>query len=141
MRDLFNYELNGYYPHMNFRDKAIWERFIEKFPDMYEKCQYDYHVGDAPNFNTFTDDDEDWNQDMLYRLRIDVLGHTPDKVDIIEVKPQAGASTIGQIEGYKTLYERDGHAEKPVSMCIITDILKPNMEYLCKEKGIKLFVV
>jgi hypothetical protein len=141
MRDLFNFELRPNYPHMNFRDKEIWERFILKFPGAYNNVQYDFHVGDAPPFNTLYDDDTDYNQDMLYRLRIDVLGHTDDYTDIIEVKPQAGPSTIGQIEGYKMLYERDEEPKKPIRMVIVTNELKPNMDYLCKAKNILLIVV
>lgn len=141
MRDLFNFELRPNYPHMNVRDKEIWERFVVKFAGAYQSVQYDFHVGEAPPFNTLYDDNEDLNQDMLYRLRIDVIGHTSNTIDIIEVKPSAGPSTIGQLESYKVLYERDEEPQKPIRMVIVTNELKPNMDYLCRAKGIELVVV
>jgi hypothetical protein len=141
MREIFTFEKRADYPHMNIRDKEIWERFIDKYPDAYKNCQYDFHVGDAPPFNTLYDDETDKNQDMLYRLRIDVVAGSPLGIDIIEVKPSAGPSTIGQVEGYKTLYVRDEEPSQPVGMVIVTDKENPNMRYLCKEKGIALIVV
>lgn len=90
MRDLFKFEKRPSYPHMSAADTLIWERFIDKYFDAYDNVQYDFHIGDAPPFNTLMDDDTDKNQDMLYRLRIDVIGNSNNKVDIIEIKPSAG---------------------------------------------------
>lgn len=141
MRDLFKFELRPSYPHMNIRDVEIWERFIAKFPGAYNQVQYDFHIGEAPPFNTLMDNGEDKNQDMLYRLRIDVVGETDTEIDICEIKPSAGPSTIGQVRGYKTLYERDEEPKKKVRAVIITDKLNPNMDFLCKADGVFLIVV
>lgn len=141
MRDIFKYEKRTDYPHMNFRDKALWERFLEKYPDAYKQVQYDFHIGDAPPFNTLMDDGEDLNQDMLYRLRIDVVGGSPLGIDIIEVKPNAGPSAIGQLEAYRDLYIRDEEPTAKVGAVIITDVEKPNMRFLCQQKGIGLVIV
>ena len=141
MRDIFKFEKRTNYPHMNVRDKEIWERFIDKYPDAYKSAQYDFHIGDAPPFNTLMDDDEDRNQDMLYRLRIDVIGWSLDSLDIIEVKPNAGPSTIGQVKSYATLYKRDEEPQIQVRTIIVTDKEQPNMKYLCKAEGVELVVV
>lgn len=141
MRDIFPYEKRAEYPHMNKRDKEIWERFIDKYPDVYKQCQYDFHVGEAPPFNTLDDDGTDRNQDMLYRLRIDVIAGSPLGVDIIEVKPSAGPATIGQIKSYKMLYVRDEEPAGDVGMIIVTDKENPNMQWLCAQEGVKLIVV
>lgn len=141
MRDLFKFEIGNWYPHMSKADRAIWERFILKYVDAYDSMQYDLHVGDPPPFNTLMDDDEDKNQDMLYRLRIDAVGYTDMEIHTIEIKPNAGPSTIGQVKSYKTLYERDEQPRLPVRAVIITDIERPNMAYLCKQEGVFLIVV
>lgn len=141
MRDIFKYEKNGYYPHMSKADTAIWERFMTEYPDAYKQCQYDFHVGDAPPFNTLDDDDTDRNQDMLYRLRIDVVAGSALGIDLIEIKPDAGVAAIGQLKSYKALYMRDEEPNQEVGMIIITDKMRPNMEWLCKQEGIKLIIV
>lgn len=141
MLDVFKYEKGNWYPHMKPRDVEIWERFIDKYPEMYSLCQYDFTVGDPPAFNTKWDDGTDKNQAELYRLKIDVLAHTPDRIDVIEVKPDANASTIGQVKGYRTLYIRDEKPTKKVGMVIVTNNEKLNMRYLCEAEGVKLFIV
>lgn len=141
MIDVFKYEKRYWYPHMKPYDVAIWERFIEMWPDEYESCQYDYHVGDPPPFNPLMDDDEDLNQDALYRLKIDVVAHKNGEIDIIEIKPNAGASAIGQVKGYRDLYIRDEQPKEKINMVIITDRLRPNMLYLCQQENVELVVV
>ena len=141
MRDVFKYEKRAKYPHMKPRDIEIWERFIAKFPDAYQAVQYDFHVGDPPGFNPLYDDGTDKNQDALYRLKIDVVGFAGNTIDIIELKPSAGPSTIGQVKGYKTLYIRDENPKEQVNTVIITDVENPNMGFLCKSEGVVLIVV
>jgi hypothetical protein len=141
MRDIFKFEKRPSYPHMNVRDVEIWERFIDKYPGIYNSVQYDFHIGDAPPFNTLMDDGTDKEQDKLYRLRIDVVGESDYYCDILEIKPSAGPSTIGQVESYKTLYERDEEQQKAVRAVIVTDKENPNMAFLCKQKGVQLIVV
>lgn len=141
MRDMFKYELRAKYPHMKPRDIGIWERFVVKYPNAYQAVQYDFHVGDPPSFNPLYDDGTDKNQDALYRLKIDVVGFAGNDIDIIELKPSAGPSTIGQVKGYKTLYERDEAPKEPVNVVILTDVENPNMAYLCKSEGVKLIIV
>lgn len=129
------------YPHMSVQDTAIWERFMAKYPKAYSLCQYDFHIGDGPPFNPLMDNGDDLNQDMLYRLRIDVVGHLNGNNDIIELKPNAGVSTIGQVQSYKELFIRDGYKTGKVQAVIITDRLQPNMDYLCKQAGVILIIV
>ena len=126
---------------MSKLDTEIWNRFLDKYSDAYDSVQYDFHVGEAPPFNTLMDDDEDKNQDKLYRFRIDAIGFGKESIDIIEVKPNARLTALGEVENYRMLYVRDEEPQLPVGMVIITDKEMPNMGYLCKAKGIKLVVV
>lgn len=141
MVDIFKYGKSYWYPHMKPRDIEIWERFMEKYPDMYHSCQYDYEVGDVPDFVANSTDIADQNQASLYRLKIDVIGYKRDEMHMIELKPDAGPSTIGQIKGYKALYLRDEIQTLPITPVIITDRERPNMRFLCAEEGVLLFVV
>ncbi len=141
MLDTFKYEIRPSYPHMSLADTRIWERFIQENPDAYDSVQYDFHVGEAPGFNTLMDDGSDKNQDKLYRLRIDVVARHGSSVDIVEIKPKAGPSSIGQLKAYSTLYKRDEEPIGSVDMVLITDIEMPNMHYLCKSEGVTLIVV
>lgn len=141
MLDVFLYGKRPSYPHMSVKDTEIWNRFIDKFPTAYKTCQYDFHVGDTAPFDTTIDGSGVANQDMLYRLRIDVIGQTDTKVSVIEIKPKAGPSSIGQLQSYTALYERDKFTNKPIDMILVTDQEMQNMDWLCKDANIKLIVV
>lgn len=141
MLDVFKYEKGYWYPHMKPRDVAIWERFIDEYPDRYHSCQYDVEVGDIPDFVKNAETEAERKQGALYQWKIDAIGYMPDRLEIIELKPDAGASTIGQIEAYRELYLRDYKPTLPVSLCIVTDREVTNMRMLCEKKGISLFVV
>ena len=141
MVDSFPYEKRYKYPHFESSHAILWEKFIDQNPKAYDTVQYDLHVGDPPPFDPTLADGTDINQDALYRFKIDVVGHFNGGVDIIEIKPNAGASAIGQVQGYKTLYIRDERPSGNVGMVIITDKLNQNMEYLCKRENIALIVV
>lgn len=140
MRDLLEYKKLPSYPHMSKADSAIWERFITKYPDQFIEVQYDFHVGEPPSFNTLTDEGEDWNQDMLYRKRIDAIGHTDTQCFIIELKPNAGMSTIGQVKGYKMLYDEEGWTTKKTVPMIITDSMSADTQRYCEKEGV-LFII
>lgn len=140
MIDVFPFEKRYKYPHMKPNDVTIWERFIDKNKEAYKTVQYDFNIGDPPPFNPFIGGTEDLNQDALYRLKIDVVGHTNSYIHIIEVKPKAGPSAIGQVQSYLEIYTRDYKTTQPVRAVILTDSIQPNMQYLCEKAGVLLIV-
>lgn len=129
------------YPHMKPRDVAIWERFIEALPNAYEECIYDQPLGNGETVPEGTDPEiaKDWK--VLTQWKVDVVGYYNGSVDVIEVKPDAGISAIGQVKSYAYLFDQlDGDA-KPVRPVIVTDRERPDMRALCAEQGVTLIVV
>src|SRR3990167_9230581 len=94
------YEKRPWYPNMRPEDVAIWERFIDKFPDEYQKVSYDVLVGSPPPFDTNVNADGSGDDVRLYKKKIDVVGFRQGVTDIIEFNPAAGMSALGQIIGY-----------------------------------------
>jgi hypothetical protein len=141
MLELFTYEKRYWYPHMKPNDVAIWERFIEKYPDQYETVIYDFAIGDVPPFMEQTSSVEGQAMRELYKLKIDVLGFRDGFIDLIEVKQDASASSIGQLVGYVALYMRDEKPTLPIVPVLITNTLKTNMDFLTTQQGVKLYVV
>ncbi len=141
MLEYFKFEKRYWYPHMKPLDIAIWERFIDQNPGMYETCQYDVEVGDIPPFITESPEEEVRKQGNLYQLKIDVIGYRQSGSDIIELKPAAGPATIGQVQSYKALYERDYAPSVKPGLVIVTDSERANMRFLCEQAGVKLILV
>lgn len=141
MTETFPYSKRSHYPHMKPADIAIWERFIDQNPTAYKSVQYDYLVGAPPPFDPTVNAATGGEVSDLYRKKIDVVGFTNSDIHIIEVKPNAGPSAIGQVKGYAALYRRDEHPILPVHSVIITDVLRPDLEFIAAEEHIILIVI
>ncbi len=141
MPEKYTYHLRSHYPNMRPEDVAIWEHFILKYPDMYEEVAYDVLVGSPPGFPTIVGEGPASDDLRLYKKKIDVVGYRLGRVDIIELKPRAGAAALGQVNGYKTLYIRDISADPAPFAVLITDELRTDMQMLADEAKVLLFVV
>lgn len=137
----YPYELRSWYPHMKPADVVIWQRFIEKYPGMYDRVSYDVPVGTPPDFNTVVNPVTGGDAIALYKQKIDVVGFIADQIDIIEVKPQAGTKALGQAAGYAHMYARDFEPAVIPRAVVVTDRLTPDLEYVARKLGVLLIVV
>jgi len=114
---------------------------MEKYPDAYDACQYDVPVGDDPSFDTTAGGDKEGEEWRLYQKKIDVVASVGGGLTIIELKPRAGASTIGQIKLYKKLYVRDYSPAEQPKMLIITDAMNADVQEFANEEGVAVIIV
>lgn len=126
---------------MKPNDVAIWERFIDQFPTAYDECEYDVAVGSAPEFDTVVNDENQATADKLYQRKIDVVGWKDGKCHVIELKPRAGTSALGQVRGYVHLYIKEHGNVGPCTPVVITDSLGADMPELAESMGVKLIIV
>jgi len=137
----FPYKILSKYPHLRPEDVRIWEDFIRSFPNFYESVDYDLKVGTPRQYPGKDKDIYKKDLEYLSRKRIDVVGYTHNEVHIIEVKPRASFSAIGQVIGYAELYVPYVPAGMLVSAVIVTDEEIPDIRDLCFKKGIFYFLV
>lgn len=128
------------YKHMGERDAAIWERFILLNPSAFDAVAYDIPVGEGAAFDTVVSPDTGGDQARLYKKKIDVVASRGDVLFIVEVKPEAGLGAIGQVVSYGSLFKREYEPTQALQLAIITDHVKPDMEFLAKEQRVALFV-
>lgn len=128
------------YPHMMPEDRAIWERFIDANPMAFEMCAYDVPVGSVPEFDTTVNAESGGNAEKLYKKKIDVVAFKGEVLFIIELKPKAGTGTIGQVKGYRTLFKRDYNPKQILQAMIITDEMRPDMEFLAEEERVQILI-
>lgn len=140
-RTLYLQEKLPKYPHLLPADVDLWERFIEKHPEFFQQVEYDVHVGGTIDVLEWWTDEDRRNFSWLACKRIDVVGHKGGKVWLIEVKPEAGLSAIGQLISYRLLYERRFAPTAPLVMCLVTDSLTPDEQWLTSKLGISVFLV
>jgi hypothetical protein len=122
-------------------DVAIWERFIRNNPSAYHFCQYDVPVGDGPEFDTLVSEETGGHQEMLYKKKIDVVAMKGENIDIIELKPNAGSSAVGQVKNYKRLYIRDYSPTVQLRCIIITDAASKDTLAFAGEEGVEVIIV
>lgn len=138
---MYEYTRRYKYPHMSPADTTIWEKFIDTFPTRYSTVDYDFALGSTPLTSEQIASEADANMVRLWQKRIDVLAKQGDETHIIEVKPSAGASALGQVLSYCELYKGYVDPFAKVKPILITDSLKPDMALLAESMGVQLIIV
>jgi len=126
----YPYEKRYKYPHLKPLDIAIWERYISAKPDFWETVDYDLAIGTGAPIAPGTEENMARDFKILTQYKIDVVGYKGDTIDIVEVKPNAGASALGQAKSYELLYRRDVDQVSPLRTRLITDTIGADMPHL-----------
>jgi len=135
------YEPLPEYSHLMPSDTTLWNRFLVAYPDIYTAVAYDVlvGVGTSPPPDIPPDLIDMWA--FLTARKIDVLARTDTARTIIELKPNAGLSAIGQLIGYRILFSDSYPMEPTPSLLLITDFLKPDISTICTALDISITVV
>lgn len=129
------------YPHLGASEKELWDRFIQKFPDAYDQVVYDLALGTGLDLPLTATGKLVGNLHYLSRYKIDVIGFKGDRVDIIECKPRAGATAIGQLDHYKELYM--GYIDPNVlpNKILLTDVLRTDLPITAQKNNVKIVLI
>lgn len=138
---LFPPDFRGKYPHMFPRDIAVWERFLDKYGELYEGFYYDVICGKEVKMHPNWEDPYRKDAYILSKLRIDAVGEKSDGIDIIEVKPRGTMGSMGQLLTYKEHYTAEWHPQRPVRMVLVVAEIDPNIISLTEKYGIVYIVV
>lgn len=122
-------------------DVVLIERFIEKYPGIYDKVAYSFPVGSGAPADPVVNQESGGSVEYLYFRKIDMVAMRGNAIDIIEVKPRAGTSAIGQVLGYRDLFLRDERPSVKPSCLIITDETNIDVEHVAEKQGVKIIVV
>ncbi len=127
------------YPHLEPLDTAIWNAWLDTTPWPPDALvAYDVHVGTVATVPEGTPENYRRMVEHLSTLRIDVVMLRPGQTLVIEIKPSASLSAIGQALGYCHLFHaKFPHWERPVPT-ILTDLPKPDTPALCAALQVKL---
>lgn len=128
--------LFGPFVHMSQGEKAIWVRWLQKGGSQYAPFIYDLRVGDGLNMGPTATAYEKSRAFALTTKRIDALYIRDHVAVIIEVKPRAGLSAVGQLLGYRDLLRATPNFTDDIAMLLVTDTLQPDMETVLTASGI-----
>ena len=124
------------YPHLAPQDKIIWDKFIDDHPDYFDSVDYDVRVGTGQTISAkpHAMTAEEWRAHT--QKRIDVVGYKDDLIYIVELKPSASFSAIGQAVSYALLYRAEFNPKEKILPTIITDREVLDIRNLCNQQGI-----
>ena len=124
------------YPHIAPRDEIIWNKYIDDHPDYFSSVDYDVRVGTGQTIKAkpHAMTAEEWRAHT--QKRIDVVGYKDDLIYIVELKPSASFSAIGQAVSYALLYRAEFNPKGKILPTIITDREILDVRNLCNQQGI-----
>ncbi len=137
----FKFEKLVKYPHMKPADISVWQRFIEKHPDFFERVDYDFCVGEGAEFLPTDEATPDGRENRLYRRKIDVVGYKENAIYIIEVKPDADMKALGQVLTLATLYTEQEKPTEKIILAVIAEKLGSDMLETFKLYKIEVIIV
>ncbi len=129
------------YPRMSPKDVDIWKRFLMEHQDMFNSFDYDFPVGSGedpgPKF------EPNLRKDFidLTKKRIDVVGYKNGEPTIIEIKPRASSTALGQLLTYKTLFIDSHPSFQTVPLMVITEFINTEDRTIFDSNNIQIFVV
>ena len=127
------------FKHMLPRDAKLWQRFLFHHQDYFERFDYDVRVGDGVDIGPGFPDFAVTQAKLLTQKRIDAVGYHGTEIWVIEAKPDAGLSALGQLLGYRVLWNNQ-YPQQPVTyLAIVTDFLGPDEITFYEHYGIKTY--
>lgn len=126
------------YPHLRPLEIDIWTDFLRDHSDPQLHCAYDVHVGSVPTIANNLPPQIQKHINAVYPKKIDVVVFTNSRTAIIEIKPYAGLSAIGQALSYTYLFSTHFPDLPNPFPCILTDTPQLDMPELCDHFHIRL---
>lgn len=128
-----------YYPHMLKEDAKVWTRFLIANPNAFERVWYDVHVGSSPDMSRSSPEFLQNLADAIYRKRIDVIALKDGNYFIIEIKPVADMTALGQALTYTKYFKLEFRDRGPVLPVILCDQIGSDMEHVCDDYKVQIF--
>lgn len=129
------------YAHLLPKDTEIMTRYLQQNGNHIEAIAYDVHVGEGIDVGTEYPPEIIRMSKAISRMRLDALARQDGKYIIIEAKPSAGVTAIGQVLSYLYLIGVSYPTIKPLKMLIVTDFLRPDVLKICRHYKIWTAVV
>ncbi len=133
--------LNRQFPHLRPDEISVWLRFQQKFPGRFNSFSYDVRVG--PGVKLGEENTEKIRKMALglSQKRIDVVAQNQEGLTLVEISPNAGASSVGQLLVYQTLWIKEHPGEAPPNLLLVTGFERSDIREVAQDSGVELLVV
>jgi hypothetical protein len=106
----------------------LWTKFLEEHGNEYYNYKYDIHLKKPIKIPEGMPKEYAADAIHLSSLRIDATMETKNEIYVVEIRPDATASAIGNLILYRFLYKMEFQPTKTVKMMLITNLYSAAME-------------
>jgi len=132
---------NRFFPHLLPVDIAVWERFLALHGKAYSKFDYDVRVGVGRDPGDIVPETIRIMAVKLSQRRIDAVGWTPNRLDIIEITTDAGLTAIGQLEAYPRLYKAKFQPTTSLRPVLVCESIQTDLQTTLDELDVVVYIV
>jgi len=123
-------------PGMTAFETEIAKQWIVRHANDYDSIEFNVRLGKAQGIPPSFDESMIRLSQAITRQRADIVAHVDYAVDIIECKPRAKTSAIGQLAGYRHLWT-DDHPNIPVRRLVVVAIdMDDNVANVYAREGV-----
>jgi len=130
----------SHYPHMLHEDVAVWTRFLMQMSVAIKTVWYDVHVGEPVRLASSASNVQKKVAAGVSRKRIDAVCMIGKEFWVIEVKPRANMTALGQAFSYTRLFSLEYPTYRPNRGVVVCDSFDPDMSGPYSELGVMVFV-
>jgi hypothetical protein len=131
----------GWYPHMGKRDQEVWERYLAGPHPEFISFAYDVALGGLIPSALVISEAEQKGWQYSTALKIDVCAWLPDRVWLIELKPQATVSALGAAIAYTLVARRENAFDVPPLPVIVCEYCHPDVRWCSSQLGVEVIEV
>jgi len=117
-------------------DRDVWTRFLESGDFPLQEVWYDIHVGHPVTGDSTVDTLGASIAQALTRKRIDVVAHVGGGYWIVEVKPVADMTALGQVLTYVRLFAREYTVDGEIMPVVVCDQVDEDLLDEYEELGV-----
>jgi len=128
----------GRYPHMLPEDKPVWDLFLDRNPNLFEKIYYDVRIGGVMPGPEIGDEKMRLMFWQNTAKRIDAVGELKNEVWIIEVATRPGLRAMGQLLTYYPLWFEDPKIIKPTKAVLVCQSIDEDLRRALEYNGVLL---
>ena len=126
---------------MKPEDVLVWERFLNQHPDFFDRVDYDFCVGEGVDVPDGTPENIARDAKILSQKKIDVVGYKDDDVWIVELKPTADKSALGQIQVYEHLFDKQERVSGDILSVVIAGEVEREVSEIFGMNGVEIILV
>jgi hypothetical protein len=131
----------AWFPHMLPEDRVVWARFLTAGRVRPERIWYDVHVGVAVPVPSDLPEEIRRVSLAVTRKRIDLVCLVGGRYWVVEVKPYASFTALGQILGYARLLSAEYEVPGPVDPVVVCSAVDADLVDDFQRFGVSLEVV